>query len=309
MNPEAEIRRLLGISEREKLVALYEYEKSGKKYLRVETYSYERKRAKFYHVPRRLEEKVRELFGKMREERTKEEELRHEVRRLLSKYGDPELIRKVLKELLEREVHPHALGEYRKRARELFRKHLHHLLHLYREGLERLKFTEALYLIANFYKLYSKEHGEEEADRYIRENVLPVILLKDRNRELRHPVRVIAKDLFFPEERLLPYGFLSSTLLVQELEEEFLSVLSAEYRNLLLKEAVSWFEELSDEFKEKLKEIGRTDTGELLERLVRTFLKERQLHHYNYRLRDLLSTVEFALRENREDVLENLLGK
>ncbi|MDQ7083082.1 MAG: hypothetical protein Q9N34_09200 [Aquificota bacterium] len=272
MSPEEEIKKLLGISAKEKVFALLEYRKGQRTYLRVETYCYREKRKKFYHVPRKLEAQVVELFRKLRKEKELEEELRREVRRLLAKYRNPELIRKVIEELLKAEIGTHALGEYRKRARELFRKHLRHLLRLYSEGLERLTYTEALYLIANFYELYRKEHGEEETNRYIEEKVIPVILLRDRNRELKYPAKVLARDLFLREENL-PYGFLSSPLLVQELEEEFLSILSAEYRSLLLKEAVSWYENLGEEFREKLKNIAGADTGEVLERLVSSFLK------------------------------------
>jgi len=165
---EKQIRELLGIAEDETIVNIYIYQKKEKNYYRIETYSLSQKKRFFYHIPRKLEPEILSLWKEYEKLKKQEEEIKEVVSELLSRFQNPELIRKVVEEILEqrikREAKDFAYQKFKKEAMKLYERFKPYLFKLKKEGMRRISILQALFLLANIYEFF-KDRDKEELEK------------------------------------------------------------------------------------------------------------------------------------------------
>ena len=256
---EEEIRKLIGIPEDEKIIDVYPYKKKERIYYYIETYDSQRKKRNFYHVPKKLEEKVLALNKQRKEILMQLKEFTEYGIKIFQEIEKIENLKEVLeniyKETFKVEAKTYAYQKFKKEAMELYERFKQYLFKLKKEGMRRISILQALYLLANIYELF-KDRGEEELEKALNRAVM-TILLRDRNLKLENPFGVLRNDLFLPKET--PYNFLLSPFLSMELEEILEKLLEAEKEKLIVEEAMAKISEflanLSDKAKERILKV------------------------------------------------------
>jgi len=310
MTPEEKIRELLGINEWIEIYSLETYQKRGKTYYRLICYDRRQKdRGKKIHIPRKLEPEILSLWKEYEKLKKQEEEIKEVVSELLSKFQNPELIRKVVEELLEqgikRETKDFAYQKFKKEAMELYEKFKPYLFKLKKEGMKRISILQALFLIANVYELF-KDRDKEELEKALNRAVM-TILLRDRNQKLDNPFGVLKNDLFLPKET--PYNFLLSPFLSMELEEILEKLLETEKEKLMVEEAMAKISEflvkLSDRAKERILKVFNS-FEEFSKALYENWKSSKEdLREFLDDLKDYLE-MELRTEEEEKEVLKFL---
>jgi len=239
MTPEEKIRELLGINEWIEIYSLETYQKRGKTYYRLICYDRRQKdRGKKIHIPRKLEPEILFLWKEYEKLKKQEEEIKEVVSELLSRYQNPELIRKAVEEILEqgikREAKDYAYEKFKTKALELFEEFKPYLIKLRQEGLKRISLLQVLYLIANVKEMFKEK--EEETEKAI-ERAVKTILFRDKNQKLQNPFGVLKSDMFIPSKT--EYDFLLSPFLEAELTPLLEKLLEAEMEKVETQEAMA----------------------------------------------------------------------
>jgi len=217
---DREIKNLLGISPEETVCGLIKYKE---KYFQVETYDPFTKKPKKYHVKKKALPILLELWKEREKAKLQEEKLKEDVRNLLREYKNPELIRKILEDLLKSDVKTSSYAYYKEQALKLFEEFKENLLQV---RPKRLTYLQVLYLLAN------AEHTSQ---------ALKAIKNRDRDKKIKNPFAVLKEDLFIGANG--KYDFLLSPYLAEELEPLFKKVLEVEKKKRL---ALSLIERLSN---------------------------------------------------------------
>ncbi len=280
---EERIRELLGISSHETLIKIEAYERRNKRYYRLWVYDKKKKRNKDYHVPRRIEAEILELWNQYKREKEELRELEQEVKALLERYRDANKIREILEKLAEdsliRTTSSYAIKTFTKKAEELFKEFLGKLLKLYGEGvLERLTILQALYILSNLKELSKSSENPE----YLFKRGINTIIKVCKSERIENPFGTLKND-FFLSGRKTPYDFLLSNFLEELIGDTLLEILKTEYEKQRalkeaqkykekmekLKEIVQWFEEQSPEVKRLAKTIVSQNVLEIAEKILK----------------------------------------
>ena len=307
---EQKLKRLLGIPEEETLISLQTYEKKGKTYYRIITYSPKTKGKRRYHVSRKLEPEILSLWKEREEILKKERELEKEVRELLRKYKDPEFVKRVIERVYEeglrKEARDYAYEKFKTKAFELYEEFKPYLIRLKKEGLRNVSLLQALYLLANVKEMF-KEKREEELSKALKRAV-STIIVRDKNPKLQNPFGVLKSDMFIPSKT--EYDFLLSPFLEAELSPIFEKLLEAEKEKIETQETMAQITEfvamLSDRAKERVLKAFKTfeEFAKVLYELwkksgenMKEFLKEWEYY------------LELEVLEEDEDRLLEVLKK
>jgi len=287
---EQEIKDLLGIPYEETLSRLEVYK--GGKYYRVETYSPERKGPKFYHVPKKKQEILLNLWHRYASLKEKEKKFQKELMELFAKYNIPiteeelKRIEELLKEKKVSAISYHLLKSHKTKAKELFNEFLETLVFLHFEGvLNRLTILQVLYLLAN---LKDMSQAQDRPEIFFKKGINTIIRVV-RNERIPNPFGTLKND-FFLSGTQTPYDFLLSNFLEELIGETFKELLekevekkkaqeeAREYKEKMerLKELVQKFEELPPQVKLLEKEVISENVFEIAEKFLKD-IKESKL--------------------------------
>jgi len=251
---EEKIREMLGIPKEESLINIYENKIKGRIYYLFMTYSPTSKKMKSYRIRRSVEPEILSLWKEYERLKKQEKEIKEVVAELLSRYQNPELIRKAVEEILEqgikREAKDYAYEKFKTKALELFEEFKPYLIKLKKEGLKRISLLQVLYLLANVKEMF-KEKGEEETEKAI-ERAVKTILFRDKNQKLQNPFGVLKSDMFIPSKT--EYDFLLSPFLEAELTPILEKLLEAEMEKIETQEAMAEISDFIATLSQKAKE-------------------------------------------------------
>ena len=258
---EEEIRESLSIKKPSlKYEGLFKRKKrkSGKEYEYYEAKFYDLENKKIINVHVRVdkEDQIRKLDEEWKKAKREEEELKKEIINLFNKYQNPQLIKKVVEELLEkgikRDAKDFAYEKYKQKALNLFEEFKPYILNLKKEGVKKISILQSLYLLANVREMF-KEKEKEELEKALKRAV-STIILRNKNQKLQNPFGILKSDFFLPQTT--PYDFLLSPFLQTELEPIFEKLLLAELEKQETQEAMAQISEfvasLSDKAKKRI---------------------------------------------------------
>ena len=311
MEIEGRIKEILGINDKEKISSLTSYEKRGKIYYKVITYDPLTRRAKRYHVPKKVEEEILSLWKQYQKEKEQLKTLEQEVKALLEKYRDAQKIREVLEKLSQESIiktaSSYALKSYTSKAKELFKEFIGELVKLYREGVfKRLTILQVLYLLANLKEL---SESQDKPEYFFKKGINTIIRVV-KNERIANAFGTLKND-FFLSGTQTPYDFLLSNFLEEIIGDTLTELLEKEVEKIeaqrkakeyeekmeKLKEIVSWFENLPLEIKTMAREVISQNTLEIAER----FLKEMEMEGYS-----LKEIQDFMKKSRKEDLIHYL---